>query len=78
MRLGLNKERMVHLFKEFDEDNSGNVDDEEFVKCLFPGGWAAIYSDRERDEAEEAIQESIRAGKRTSTSSRNSKSETAS
>merc|ERR1712113_1177290 len=43
MKVGLGEERLVKLFHTFDEDGSGGIDDQEFVKTLFPQDYWRIY-----------------------------------
>jgi len=43
MRIGFSEPRIVELFKSFDNDGSGTVECEEFVRALFPGAFAEIY-----------------------------------
>lgn len=43
LKLGLPDKRIRDLFKIFDEDNSGSIDDREFVKTLFPEKFLEVY-----------------------------------
>jgi voltage-gated potassium channel len=44
MRIGLSEERAFQLFEAFDVDGSGTIDDEEFVRFVFPHTFHGIYA----------------------------------
>jgi len=44
MQVGFSEERILKLFQSFDKDQSGTVDDREFVNSLFPESYHDIYS----------------------------------
>eukprot|EP00929_Paragymnodinium_shiwhaense_P069129 TRINITY_DN34869_c0_g1_i1.p1 TRINITY_DN34869_c0_g1~~TRINITY_DN34869_c0_g1_i1.p1 ORF type:complete len:681 (-),score=191.58 TRINITY_DN34869_c0_g1_i1:207-2249(-) len=52
MRIGLSEERIVQLFQLFDDDGSGTVEPEEFVRVLFPRAHYDIYTARDIDDEE--------------------------
>merc|ERR550525_795827 len=52
LRLGLKQERMAELYEFFDDDNSGGIDEKEFVKGLFPESFHDLYGDEDSDEAD--------------------------
>mmetsp|Transcript_100098 Transcript_100098/g.322804 ORF Transcript_100098/g.322804 Transcript_100098/m.322804 type:complete len:504 (-) Transcript_100098:90-1601(-) len=43
MRLGIGADRVERLFRTFDTDGSGRLDDEEFVRALYPNAFAQLY-----------------------------------
>ncbi|CAE8631885.1 unnamed protein product [Polarella glacialis] len=43
MEIDVSGGRVLKLFKAFDEDGSGDIDDQEFVRTLFPNAYAEIY-----------------------------------
>jgi len=45
MQVGFSEERILKLFQSFDDDGSGTVDDQEFVRALFPEAYHEIYDD---------------------------------
>uniref|UniRef100_A0A7S4SHQ8 EF-hand domain-containing protein n=1 Tax=Alexandrium monilatum TaxID=311494 RepID=A0A7S4SHQ8_9DINO len=47
MQIGFSEERILKLFQSLDEDNSGKIDDREFVRHLFPSAYHAIFQDGE-------------------------------
>eukprot|EP00930_Biecheleria_cincta_P082619 TRINITY_DN72324_c0_g1_i1.p1 TRINITY_DN72324_c0_g1~~TRINITY_DN72324_c0_g1_i1.p1 ORF type:complete len:635 (+),score=94.76 TRINITY_DN72324_c0_g1_i1:45-1907(+) len=44
MELDMPNSRMVDLFQTFDRDGNGTIDDQEFVRTLFPEAYAELYS----------------------------------
>lgn len=52
LRLGLAPRRVTDLFDAIDVDRGGSIDDQEFVKTLFPHYYHAIYDQKEADEAD--------------------------
>eukprot|EP00929_Paragymnodinium_shiwhaense_P087105 TRINITY_DN47402_c0_g1_i1.p1 TRINITY_DN47402_c0_g1~~TRINITY_DN47402_c0_g1_i1.p1 ORF type:complete len:801 (+),score=198.71 TRINITY_DN47402_c0_g1_i1:145-2547(+) len=58
MQMGLKDSRVVQLFETMDADGGGSIDDEEFIKHLFPSVYHEMYGQkREEEEAEEAERE---------------------
>jgi hypothetical protein len=53
MRLGLKRERVVELYELFDDDQSGGIDEREFVKNLFPESYHDLYGDTEDEQQDE-------------------------
>merc|ERR1740121_1149726 len=47
MRLGLTTERVYELYELFDGDGSGGIDEQEFVKGLFPERYHELYGEME-------------------------------
>jgi len=45
MRLGLKKNRVIELYEAFDDDKSGGIDPNEFIKALFPDAYYEIFGD---------------------------------
>jgi len=43
MELDMPNSRMVDLFQTFDRDGNGTIDDQEFVRTLFPEAYAELY-----------------------------------
>jgi len=43
LQIELGGDRLVQLFSTFDVDDSGSIDDREFVRTLFPKAYAEIY-----------------------------------
>lgn len=50
MRVGLTDDHMSQLFKAFDADGSGTVDDREFVQQIFPREYHTIFASEEDDD----------------------------
>ncbi|CAE8606490.1 unnamed protein product [Polarella glacialis] len=50
MEIDVSGGHVLQLFKAFDEDGSGGIDDQEFVKTLFPHAYAEIYGSDADDE----------------------------
>ncbi|CAE8667339.1 unnamed protein product [Polarella glacialis] len=50
MEIDVSGGRVLQLFKAFDEDGSGDIDDQEFVRTLFPNAYAEIYGFDADDE----------------------------
>ncbi|CAE8624456.1 unnamed protein product [Polarella glacialis] len=43
MEIDVSRWRVLRLFKAFDEDGSGGIDDREFVRTLFPNAYTELY-----------------------------------
>ncbi|CAE8598100.1 unnamed protein product [Polarella glacialis] len=56
MEIDVSGGRVLQLFKAFDEDGSGGIDDREFVRTLFPNAYAEIYGADADDEESIAAQ----------------------
>jgi len=63
LNLGFKDDHIVELFQVLDEDKGGSVDDEEIVRALFPGSYAALYVDPasclEAPQAQDGIENAI-------------------
>lgn len=53
MELDMPSHRLVDLFQTFDRDGNGTIDDQEFVRTLFPEAYAELYSALETAEVTE-------------------------
>lgn len=54
LRLGLASRRITDLFDAIDVDGGGSIDDQEFVKTLFPHDYHAIYNNMDSEKQAEA------------------------
>eukprot|EP00933_Yihiella_yeosuensis_P034848 TRINITY_DN28332_c0_g1_i1.p1 TRINITY_DN28332_c0_g1~~TRINITY_DN28332_c0_g1_i1.p1 ORF type:complete len:108 (-),score=21.24 TRINITY_DN28332_c0_g1_i1:135-458(-) len=60
MEIEMEGTRLVELFRSFDADQSGKIDDQEFVRALFPKAYFEIYGKNESDdEYQDALQTSL-------------------
>merc|ERR1719221_2363919 len=50
MRLGLTRERVYELYELFDDDDSGGIDEREFVRGLFPERYHELYGNIDEGE----------------------------
>mmetsp|Transcript_164538 Transcript_164538/g.315999 ORF Transcript_164538/g.315999 Transcript_164538/m.315999 type:complete len:215 (+) Transcript_164538:3-647(+) len=46
LQIGLSDERTIELFQAFDEDSSGSIDAQEFVRLLFPKEYFRMYGNQ--------------------------------
>eukprot|EP00930_Biecheleria_cincta_P040485 TRINITY_DN27739_c0_g1_i1.p1 TRINITY_DN27739_c0_g1~~TRINITY_DN27739_c0_g1_i1.p1 ORF type:complete len:617 (+),score=73.29 TRINITY_DN27739_c0_g1_i1:174-2024(+) len=56
MQVGISEERTVEVFESIDRDGGGSIDEREFVRCIFPHAYHALYT-RKDHEAEEQAEE---------------------
>lgn len=50
LQVEISPARMLELFETFDNDDSGTIDDHEFVRTLFPDAFATIYGSPQEEE----------------------------
>lgn len=43
MKLGLNEQRAIEVFESVDRDGGGTIDEQEFVRLVFPGAYHELY-----------------------------------
>jgi len=60
LRIGLQDDRIVELFAFIDKDSGGTIDDQEFVRAIFPAEYHSIYGKHRADaEAEDGGRDSV-------------------
>mmetsp|Transcript_23579 Transcript_23579/g.42599 ORF Transcript_23579/g.42599 Transcript_23579/m.42599 type:complete len:673 (+) Transcript_23579:58-2076(+) len=50
MRVGLSEERVVEVFNSLDRDGGGTIDEQEFIRAVFPSAFHQIYNDKAKEE----------------------------
>jgi len=61
LQIDLSADRLMELFQTFDQDGSGSINDEEFVKTLFPETCGCVLCRWRRSPSGAAIRETVRA-----------------
>lgn len=47
MQVGISEERIVEVFESIDRDGGGSIDEREFVRCIFPSAYHALYTHKQ-------------------------------